>query len=129
MSYHNITIVGNLGRDPEMRYTDSGTAVCSLNVATNKTYTDRNGQQVKKTCWFRVSVFGKQAENVNNYLKKGSLVLVEGEMNAGEDGNPKVYVKHDGTHAASYEVMAKNVRFLDSKQAESTDDEEENVPF
>lgn len=128
MSYHNITIVGNLGRDPEMRYLDSGTAVCSMNVATNKTYTDKNGQQVKKTCWFRVSVFGKSAENCNNFLKKGSLVLVEGEMNAGEDGNPKVFTRNDGSSGASYEVMAKNVRFLDSKSAESTEPDEE-IPF
>ena len=128
MSYHNITIVGNLGRDPEMRYLDSGTAVCSMNVATNKTYTDKNGQQVKKTCWFRVSVFGKSAENCNNFLKKGSLVLVEGEMNAGEDGNPKVFTRNDGSSGASYEVMAKNVLFLDSKSAESTEPDEE-IPF
>lgn len=127
MSYHNITIVGNLGRDPEMRYTDNGTAVCSMNVATNKTYT-KDGQQVKKVCWFRVSVFGKQAENVNNYLKKGSLVLVEGEMNAGEDGNPKVFARNDGSSGASYEVMAKVVRFLDSKSTESTETDEE-IPF
>ena len=129
MSYLHITIVGYLGRDPEMRYTDSGTAVCSLNVATNKVYV-KDGQQVKKVCWFRVSVFGKQAENVNNYLKKRSLVLVEGEMNAGEDGNPKVFARNDGSSGASYEVMAKVVRFLGgNSQSEDSTEPDEEIPF
>ena len=119
MSYHTLLIVGNLGRDPEMRYTQNGSAVTSLNVATNKTYTDQAGQQVKKTVWFRVSVFGKQAESCNEYLKKGSLILVEGEINADEDGNPKIFTRNDGSSGASYEVMAKNVRFLSTKSEEA----------
>ena len=68
MSFHTIIIVGNLGRDPEMRYTPNGNAVTSLNVASNRVYTDTSGQRVKETTWFRVSVWGKQAENVNNYV-------------------------------------------------------------
>ena len=61
MSYHTIIIVGNLGGDPEMRYTGSGTAVTNFNVATNRVYTGSDGNQVKETTWFRVSVWGKQS--------------------------------------------------------------------
>ena len=78
--YQHITIVGRLGRDPEMRYTPSGQAVTSFNVATDRQYTDANGQKVKETTWFRVSVWGKQAETTNQYLKKGSMVLVDGRL-------------------------------------------------
>lgn len=130
MSYHTLLIVGNLGKPPEMRYTQSGTNVTSLSVATNKTYTDHAGQQVKKTVWFRVSVFGKQAESCNEYLKKGSLILVEGEINADEAGNPKIFTRNDGTRGASYEVMAKNVRFLNTNtKSEETEPEYDELEF
>jgi single-strand DNA-binding protein len=113
MSYHKIIIVGNLGRDPEMRYTPNGSAVTTMNVATNRTYTDQSGQKVKETTWFRISVWGKQAENVNNFLQKGSMVLVEGELRPDkETGNPRIYTRNDGTSGTSYEVFARNVQFL-----------------
>src|SRR3990170_2534670 len=73
--FHKVILVGNLGRDPEMRYTPSGQAVTNLNVATNRTYTDNAGNQVKQTVWFRVSVWGKQAEAAHQYLRKGRQVL------------------------------------------------------
>ena len=115
--YQHLTIVGNLGRDPEMRYTPSGTPVTNLNVATNRVYKDANGQQVKETCWFRVSVFGKTAENVAQYLHKGSLVLVEGILRPDpQTGGPRLYDKQDGTKGTSYEVFATNVRFMPSGQ-------------
>src|SRR3972149_11971043 len=78
--YHTIIIVGNLGKDPEMRYTPSGQAVTSFSVATSRQYTGQNGQKVKETIWFRVSAWGKQAETCNQYLRKGSKVLVEGRL-------------------------------------------------
>ncbi len=116
MSYHTVIIVGNLGKDPEMRYTPNGSAVTSLSVATNRTYSDSAGQKVKETTWFRVSVWGKQAESVNNYLKKGSMVLVEGELRPDkETGNPRIFTRNDGTSAASYEVNARTVQFLTPK--------------
>lgn len=119
MSYHTIIAVGNLGRDPEMRYTPSGDAVCELNVATNRTYT-HNNERVKETTWFRVSVWGKQAESCNNFLRKGSMVLVEGELRPDkETGNPKLFTRNDGTKGASYEVSAKNVRFLSTRTEEA----------
>ncbi|NPV41549.1 MAG: single-stranded DNA-binding protein [Anaerolineae bacterium] len=139
MSFHTIIIVGNLGRDPEMRYTPNGNAVTSLNVASNRVYTDTNGQKVKETTWFRVSVWGKQAENANNYLQKGSMVLIEGELRPDrETGNPRTFTRNDGTTGASYEVFARNLRFLSSTRsggggAESVDEgpemNDEDIPF
>jgi single-strand DNA-binding protein len=114
--YHTIIIVGNLGRDPEMRYTPSGQPVTNFNVATNRQYTDSNGQQVKETIWFRVSTWGKQAETCNQYLKKGSKVLVEGRLvPEPATGGPRVWTRQDGTVSASFEVSASTVRFLSSR--------------
>jgi len=115
--YQHLIIIGNLGRDPEMRYTPSGTPVSTFSMATNRTYKDNNGQQVKETCWFRVSVFGKTAENVAQYLHKGSMALVEGHLRPDpQTGGPRIWDKQDGTKAASFEVFATNVRFMPSGQ-------------
>ena len=105
--YQRLTIVGRLGRDPEMRYTPQGTAVTSFSVATDRTWTDQSGQKQERTTWFRVSVWGKQAESCNQYLAKGRMVLVEGELS-----EPQVYQRRDGEWAASLDVRASNVRFL-----------------
>jgi len=113
--WHTIIIVGNLGRDPEMRYTPSGQAVTSFSVATSHNYTGSNGQLVKETIWFRVSAWGKQAETCSQYLKKGSKVLVEGRMQADANGGPRTFQRKDGTTGASFEVTANTVRFLSSK--------------
>jgi single-strand DNA-binding protein len=115
--YQQIVVVGNLGRDPEMRYTASGTPVTSMNVATNRKYTGSDGQVVKETTWFRVSVFGKQAEACAQYLKKGSSVLVEGRLNPDPNtGGPKVFTRQDGTVSASFEIAANTVRFLSARE-------------
>lgn len=114
--YHTIIIVGNLGKDPEMRYTPSGQAVTSFSVATSRKYTSSNGEQVNETIWFRVSAWGKQAETCNQYLKKGSKVLVEGRLNPDKNtGGPRIWQKQDGTSGASFEVTAGTVRFLSSR--------------
>jgi single-strand DNA-binding protein len=137
MSFHTIIIVGNLGRDPEMRYAPNGNAVTSLSVASNRQYTDSNGQKVKETTWFRVSVWGKQAESANTYLQKGSSVLIEGDLRPDkETGNPRTFTRSDGTTGASYEVTARTVRFLSSKGSAADGDAdtsagnvEEDIPF
>lgn len=112
--YQKIIIVGNLGRDPEMRYMPDGTAVTNLSVATNRRWTDRNsGEPREETTWFRVSVWGRQAEAVNQYLSKGSGVLVEGRLETDPDtGGPRLFTRQDGTVGASYEIRAFQVRFL-----------------
>lgn len=112
--YQKIVIVGRLGRDPEMRYMPDGTAVTSINVATDRRWTDRStGQPTDETTWFRVSVWGRQAESVNQYLSKGSLVLVEGRLRPDpQTGGPKTFTRQDGTVGASFELFAENVRFI-----------------
>jgi single-strand DNA-binding protein len=118
MSYQTVILVGNLGKDPEMRYTPSGQPVTNLSVATNRQYTDSNGQQVKETTWFRVSVWGKQAESCNQYLRKGSTVLVEGRLNPDpKTGGPRIWQGQNGP-GASFEVVANTVRFLSSRRAD-----------
>ncbi len=111
--YQKVTIVGNLGRDPELRYLPNGTPTVTLSVATNNTYTNQKGEQVKETTWWRVSVFGKQAEACSQYLTKGRQVLVEGRMRPDPTtGGPRVYTKQDGTSGASFDLTAQNVRFI-----------------
>jgi len=137
--YHTIIIVGNLGRDPEMRYSPSGQAVTSFSVATNRQYTGADGQQVKETIWFRVSVWGKQAEACSQYLKKGRSVLVEGRLTPDQStGGPRIWTRQDGTPATSFEVNAQTVRFLSSRGEEGANqggdqptitDSEDNIPF
>lgn len=114
--YHTLIIVGNLGKDPEMRFTPSGQAVTSFSVATSRQYTSGNGEQVKETVWFRVSAWGKTAEICNQYLKKGSKVLVEGRLTPDKTtGGPRVYTRQDGSAGSSFEVTAATVRFLSSR--------------
>ena len=136
--YHTLIIVGNVGRDPEMRYTPSGQAVTSFSVATERRYTDASGQQVKETIWFRVSTWGKQAEICNQYVKKGSKILVEGRLTPDKNtGGPKVFNKQDGSAGANFDVTASLVRFLSSvektAQAETPFDaepkKEDEFPF
>jgi single-strand DNA-binding protein len=127
--FHKIILVGNLGKDPEMRYTPGGQAVTNLSVATNRTYTDSNGNPVKQTVWFRVSVWGKQAESCHQYLRKGRQVLVEGRMNADENGNPRIWNAQDGTPRASYEVTAETVRFLGGREGAAAGAGEEGGTF
>ena len=141
MTYHTVILAGNLGRDPEMRYTPAGQAVTNFSVAVNDDYTNNNGERVKRTIWVRVSAWGKQAENCNQYLKKGSKVLVEGRLMVDANtGGPRIWTSQDGTARASFEVSAQTVRFMgsrgESSEAPAADEaagsapaEDENIPF
>ena len=114
--YHTIIAVGNLGRDPEMRYTPEGQAVTNFSVACNRQYKGKDGRLIKETIWFRVSTWGNTAENCNKYLKRGSKVLVEGRLIPDfNTGGPKIWNRQDGTPAASFEINALTVRFLSSR--------------
>lgn len=139
--YQKIIVVGNLGRDPEMRYTPNGQAVTNISVATNRRYTDSNGQRVDETTWFRVSVWGNQAEAVNQYLQQGSRVLVEGRLNVDpETGGPRIWTRNDGTPGASFEINAFRVVFLSTREEDQSYQgsesmsggqkvEEDDIPF
>jgi single-strand DNA-binding protein len=114
--YQKIIVVGYLGRDPEMRYMPDGTAVTNFNMASSRRYNDRSGQQVDETTWFRVSVWGRQAESVNEYLSKGKQVLVEGRLRPDPNtGGPRLYTRQDGTMGSSFEISADTVRFIGSR--------------
>jgi len=128
MSYQHVTIVGNLGKDPETRFTPGGTEVANFSVATNRKYTGSDGQTIKETCWFNVSVMGKQANACATYLHKGSQVLVTGRLTPDKtSGGPRVWTRADGITGASYDLFADTVRFLDSKPESSGQQQEDNT--
>ena len=109
--YQNVTIVGNVGRDPEMRYTAEGVGVCSFSVAVNRRWTNRQtGEQNEKTTWFRISAWRNLAETCSQYVHKGMLILVTGEIEA------NAYIASDGQARASLELRAQTVKFLSSRR-------------
>jgi single-strand DNA-binding protein len=121
--YQKLILIGHLGNIPDTRYTAKGDPVTSFSVATSRRYGETD-----ETTWFRVSVWGKQAEACQTYLHKGAKVLVEGRLRPDSNGNPTTFQRKDGTWGASYEVVAESVRFLTAKgeQVESAD---LDVPF
>jgi len=134
--YQRIVIVGHLGADPEMRYTPSGDPVTTFRVATNRRYTDSEGNSHDETTWFRVTAWRRLAETCNQYLAKGRLVLVDGRLNPDESGNPRIWTGKDGVARASYELTATTVKFLTPKGERVTEvmpgeeiPPEEEIPF
>ena len=105
--FQQIIIVGNLGQDPEMRYTPSGVPVTNFSVATSRRWTGQDGQPQEKTVWFRVTAWEKQAEVASQYLTKGRQVMVIGEM---EEARP--WTDRDGNQRASLEVRVRSIQFL-----------------
>jgi len=111
--YHKIIIAGNLGKDPELRYTQDGTPVTNFSVATNRRWNSPDGQQNEETIWFRITAWRRLAETCNEYLKKGRQVLIEGRLQPDPDtGGPRIWTGNDGSVRASFEVTAVTVRFL-----------------
>ncbi len=108
--YQQITLIGNLGRDPEMRYTPTGVPVTSFTMAVSRNWVGQDGQRQEKTTWFRVTAWRKLAETASQYLTKGSKVLVVGEL---ED--PNAYIDREGQARASLEVTAQTIRFLSTR--------------
>ena len=126
MDYDKLIFTGNLGRDPEMRYTPGGSKVTAFPVATNRQYKNSEDKEIQETTWRRVEVWGRLAEVCNKYLKKGSRVFIEGRLKPDpETGGPKIYKRKDGEPGASFEVSASRVIFLDSRKDEDGDD----IPF
>ena len=104
--YQQITLIGNLGNDPEMRYTPSGVPVTSFSIAVNRRWTNANGEQQEKTTWFRVTCWRKLAETAAQWVKKGKLLLVEGEVEA------QAYIDREGAARGTLELTATNFKFL-----------------
>jgi single-strand DNA-binding protein len=122
--HQQIVIVGNLGRDPEMRYTPDGRPVTNFSVATNRKWNDANGELQKETVWFRVADF-RTAEPSSEYLSKGRQVMVTGRLRPDPaTGGPRVFTRQDGTVGAAYEVIADRVVFLGSRAEDGADGED-----
>jgi len=111
-SVNKVIIVGNLGSDPELRYTADGRGVVTMRIATNERFTDRDGNPRERTEWHRIVVWGKQAENCNQYLSKGRQVYVEGRLQTRE------WEDRDGNRRFTTEVVADRVVFLSGASGE-----------
>ena len=106
MSVNKVILVGRLGRDPETRYTGGGQAVANFSVATDESYKDKNGERQKRTEWHKIVVWGKQAEIAQQYLRKGSLIFLEGRIQSRE------WQDKEGQKRTSFEIVASNFRML-----------------
>ena len=129
-SVNKAIILGNAGQDPEIRYTKNGTAVCNFSIATNKSWKSQDGQKQEKTSWHRVTAWGKVAEIAGQYVKKGSQVYVEGELDYGS------FTNKDGIEVPTFEIVIQSLQLLsrpDSKPAAkpkpADDDFSDEVPF
>ena len=109
MSFNKIILVGNLGRDPELRYTPQGTPVCSFTLATNERRKDKAGETQDVTTWFRVTLWGRQAETASQYLTKGRPVYVEGRLRVEE------WTDRDGKARHTLEVHATDMQFIGTR--------------
>ena len=109
MSFNKVILVGNLGRDPELRYTAQGTPVCSFSIATNERRKDRNGEMQDHTTWFRVTLWNRLAETASQYLQKGKQVYIEGRLRVEE------YIDRDGKPRHSLEVFGTDMQFIGSR--------------
>lgn len=114
MSFNKVIIVGNLGKDPELRYTAQGTPVCTFSLATNERRKDRNGELQDQTTWFRVTMWERRAETASQYLNKGMPVYIEGRLRVEE------YNDRDGKPRHSLEVTATDMQFI-GKQGDRED--------
>jgi single-strand DNA-binding protein len=115
-SVNKVILIGNLGADPELRYTNTGTAVANFRIATNEVWTDKNGEKQERTEWHQIVVWGKQGENCGKYLKKGRPVFVEGRLQT------RSWEDQSGNKRYTTEVVAQAVQFLGGRGESSGDD-------
>ena len=110
-SVNKVILLGNLGRDPETRYTTGGDAVTNLNIATSEQWKDKSGEKQERTEWHRVVLFGRQAEIAGEYLKKGRSVYIEGRLQT------RKYTDKDGVEKYSTEIVADRMQLLGGRDA------------
>ena len=116
MSFNKIIIVGNLGKDPELRYTPQGVAVCSFSMATNEKRKDKTGELQDITTWFKVTLWRNQAENAAKYLTKGSPVYIEGRLRIEE------WTDRDNNRRYTLDVQATDMQFISAGRGEGAGD-------
>lgn len=131
---NKIIFTGNLGGDPELRYTPAGQAVVKMSVASNRQYTTSDGNTVQEVTWYRVTAWGKLAEACSQYLKKGNKVLIEGRLTPDpSSGGPRIWIGKEGQPMATFEVNAERIEFLSYPKDALPDvgdaDSEEDLPF
>ncbi len=117
-TYNKVILIGRLGRDPELRYTQTGMPVVNFPLATDESFVDRDGNRQERTEWHRIVVWDKQAETVANYLSKGRLVLVEGSIYT------RKWQDSQGQDRYTTEIRAQRVIFLDSQKVVDLSEEE-----
>ena len=122
-SVNKVILVGNLGRDPEMRYLPSGEAVVNLSVATTDKFKDKSGAMQEATEWHRVSFFGRTAEVCGQYLKKGSQVYIEGSIRT------RKYTDKDGVEKYATEIRGDRMQMLGGKSGGGMADMDDDIPF
>ena len=115
-SLNKMTIIGNLGADPEVRYLDGGAVVAQFNVATTEKYTNRNGEKVEQTEWFRVELWNEQAKVAEKYLKKGNPVYIEGRLRT------EIWTDKEGKERTSLRVRANTMQLLGGPAGDRQDD-------
>lgn len=131
---NKVFLLGNLTRDPELKYTKSGTAIANFSIAVNRSYKANDGEYKKEVNFFKIVVWGKSGENCSNYLSKGSSALVEGRL------QNRNYETQDGQKRTITEIIADNIQFLGNRNRSNTDkgcknnpehaeDDDEAVPF
>ena len=121
-SVNKVILLGNLGRDPETRYTTGGDAVCNLNIATSETWKDKSGEKQEKTEWHRVVLFGRTAEIAGEYLKKGRSVYIEGRLQT------KKYTDKDGVEKFSTEIVGDRMQLIGGTREGGGGDAEFSTP-
>jgi len=126
---HIVYLVGNLGKDPELRYLDSGTAVCNFSMATNRSWTTSDGTKGEETVWWRIAAWGKQGENANQYLSKGRQVIIEGRIVTDRDtGQPRIWVSDDGVPHTQLELNANGIKYLGNGRSDGSSSPSAGTP-
>ncbi len=133
--YQEIKLIGNLGRDPEMRYTPNGQAVTNFSIAVNRKYTTGDGEKKEDITWFDIAAWGKAAEACNTYLFKGSKVFVSGRLISDDNGNPEIFTRNNGEPGTKFSVSAGQVLFLTPKgevegsSGPAKEEPQDDIPF
>lgn len=122
-NFNKVIVMGNLTRDPDLRYTPSGAPVCNFDLAVNRSYTTQAGERKDEVCYITIVVWGKQAESCGEYLRKGRAALVEGHLQQRSWETP------DGQKRSKYEVVAERVLFVGERRETGGEGEAIRPPF
>ncbi len=112
---NKVTLIGRMGRDPEMRYMPNGEAVCNFSLATSESWKDQSGQRVERTEWHNIVMYRKLAEIAGQYLKKGGQVYIEGRIQS------RKYTGRDGIERTAYEIIASEMKMLGARAGDDGD--------